>query len=134
MEDSVFTRIVKGELPSYKIYEDEQTLAFLDIRPVMPGMVVVIPKKQVPNVEDLDDQTYQALWSTVKKVTLKLRQAFPEAKKIAVQVEGLELDPEHAHVKLFPFNTSEEFKKSADPEPPSAEEMTAMAERLKINV
>lgn len=133
MEDSVFTKIVKGEIPAYKIYEDEKTLAFLDIRPVMPGMVVVISNKQVPNVEDLDDDTYQALWSTVKKVTLKLRSVFPEAKKIAVQVEGLEMDPEHAHVKLFPFNTSEEFKKESE-DMPDANEMTAMAERLKIDV
>ncbi len=132
MTDSVFTKIVKGEIPSYKVYEDVKTMAFLDIRPVMPGMVVVIPKTQVPNVEDLDEESYQALWSTVKKVTLRLRSVFPEARKIAVQVEGLEMDPEHAHVKLFPFSTSPEFKKASPDSTPDPAELAAMAERIKF--
>jgi histidine triad (HIT) family protein len=131
MEDSVFTKIIKGEIPSYKIYEDNKTLAFLDIHLVAEKMVLVIPKQQAADVEMLDDDYYAALWTTVKKVALRLRQVFPEAKKIAMQVEGL--DVAHAHVKLFPFNTSEEFReKPTLAVEPDDSALTALAERLKI--
>lgn len=131
MQDSIFTKIIKGELPSYKIYEDDKTLAFLDIFPVMPGMVVVISKNQVPNFEDLDDLEHDALWATVKKVARKLRQTFPDAKKIAVQVEGLEVP--HTHVKVFPIYNVGDFHTKSDPSSnPTPEELTNMAERLKI--
>lgn len=131
MQDSIFTKIIKGELPSYKIYEDDKTLAFLDIFPVMPGMVVVIAKQQVANFEDLDDETHTALWVTVKKVAKKLRSVFPDAKKIAVQVEGLEVP--HTHVKVFPIYKLGDFSAKSDPESnPTTEELTAMAERLRF--
>lgn len=66
-EESVFAKIIKGEIPSYKVYEDDKTLAFLDIYPAVVGQTVVVPKIQLEFVWDLDDEYYQALMSTTKK-------------------------------------------------------------------
>ena len=108
MEESIFTKIINGEVPSYKIYEDDKTIAFLDIHPVQDGMVLVVPKTQAENFMDLSNEDYIAFWQTVKKVGQRLRQKFPSKKKIAIQVEGL--DVAHVHAKLFPFDTAEEFR------------------------
>ena len=130
MNASVFTKIVKGELPCHKVYEDDKTLAFMDIHPVTPGMVVVVTKQQVANFEDLDDETYVALWSAVKKVAKKLKGSFPDAKKIAVRVEGFDI-PDHTHVKLFPLITGRELEVHPDfSAEPDHEALAAMAERL----
>jgi len=127
----VFTKIINGEIPSHKVYEDDKTLAFLDIRPITPGMTLVVTKSQVANFEDLEDEDYQALWSTVRKVALKLRKTFPDAHKIGVQVEGFEVP--HVHVKVLPLFFIEDFKKEAeDPSEPDHTSLAAMAERLKI--
>ena len=132
MQDSIFTRIIKGEIPCHKVYEDEKTIAFLDIHPVQPGMTLVVSKAQVAHFEDLDDTSYQALWSTVKKVAHRLRTVFPEKKKIAVQVEGLDVD--HAHVKLFPIDTADEFRALADETvEPDHDVLAALAARLRIS-
>jgi HIT domain-containing protein len=74
MQDSIFTKIVKGEIPAHKLYEDERTLAFLDIYPSVRGQAVVIPKKQVEFVWDLDDADYLAVMETTKKIARRLRE------------------------------------------------------------
>lgn len=112
MEDSIFTKIIKGEIPSHKVYEDDKTLAFLDIHPVQEGMVLVVPKVQVAEFTDLSGEDYVALWQTVKKVAQRLREMYPSKRRIGVQIEGLDVD--HVHVKLFPIDTGEEFRKEAD--------------------
>ena len=112
MQDSIFTKIIKGEIPCHKVYEDDKTLAFLDIHPIQPGMTLVVPKLQIENFADLPAEDYAALWQTVKKVAQHLQQAFPDKKRIGVQVEGL--DVPHVHVKLIPINTGEEFRKAPD--------------------
>jgi len=131
-EDSVFTKIIKGELPSHKIYEDDKTLAFMDIHPVQPGHVVVVPKRQVNFVWDLDDQDYIALMKTVQKISKKMREVFPDKKRVGVQIEGLGID-NHAHVNILPFSTVEEFRRlpNTDDEP-DHEALENMAEKLHI--
>lgn len=132
MQESVFTKIIKGELPCHRVYQDATTMAIMDIHPVTPGMVVVIPKQQVANFEDLSDEAYIALWSTARKVAKKLRSAFPDAKKIAVQVEGFDL-PDHTHVKLFPLITGKELNVHPDfSVEPDHKQLAAMAERLSF--
>ena len=93
---------------------------------------MVVTKQQVANFEDLDDETYAALWVTVKNVAMRLRDAFPDAKKIAVQVEGFHI-PDHTHVKLFPLITGKELEVHPDfsAEPDHAA-LAVMAERLAI--
>ena len=131
MEDSIFTKIIKGEIPSYKIYEDDKTIAFLDIHPVQDGMVLVVPKAQVENFMDLQPDDYAAFWQTVKKVGRQLRQKFPSKKKIGIQVEGL--DVPHVHAKLFPFDTHEEFRGLPNVDRnPDSEALAILAKKLNL--
>ena len=108
MKDSVFTKIINGDIPCIKVYEDEDTMAIMDIFPVQEGMVVVFPKKQIRNVEDLDDNTAAKVMQTVHKIMKALRKQYPDATKIAVQVAGFQT-PDHAHFTVYPANTVEEF-------------------------
>jgi len=117
MQDSVFTKIIKGNVPCHKIYEDALTVAFLDINPVAPGMTLVVSKQQVDNIEDLSTDDYRALWDTVQKVAKRLRHVFPDYKKICIQVEGL--DVPHAHAKLFPINTGADSRALPDAKKPT---------------
>lgn len=97
---SIFTRIINGEIPSYKIAEDDRHYAFLDINPVQPGHVLVVPKKEVSYIFDLSDDDYQALTLFAKKVAQGLRNAVV-CKRIGVAVIGLEVP--HAHIHLIPL-------------------------------
>ena len=130
MEDSIFTKIVKGEIPSHKIYEDEHTLAFLDIHPSVEGHTLVIPKKQVEFVWDLDSETYQAVMMAAREVAVQLRTVLG-VPYVGVKVVGV--DVPHAHVQLVPFTNSEEFQKVADMtlEPDHAT-LAALAEKLRF--
>lgn len=130
MADSVFTRIIKGEVPSYKIYEDEKTLAFLDIHPVSPGMVLVVTKVQVDHFMDLPDEDYHALMGTVKKVAIRIREAFP-GKRVGVQIEGF--DVPHVHVKLIPISSGDEFRAKPDTaNEPDHQSLAEMAQKLAL--
>ena len=112
MQDSIFTKIIKGEIPCQKVYEDDKTMAFLDIHPIQPGMVLVVTKVQVDSFLDLEEDDYTALWLSVQKVGLQLRQAFPDKKRVGVIVEGF--DVPHVHVKLVPINSGAELRRSPD--------------------
>ncbi|MBI3889472.1 HIT domain-containing protein [Candidatus Saccharibacteria bacterium] len=111
MQDSIFTKIINGEIPSHKIYEDEHTIAFLDIHPIQPGHTLVVPKRQVEFVWDLDDETYQALQTTVKLIALHLRETLG-VPYVGEQVIGV--DVPHAHVHLVPFTEVGEYRKHPD--------------------
>ena len=97
---SIFTKIVKGEIPAYKVAEDEKYLAFLDISPVARGHTLVIPKKEVDYLFDLDEQLYAGLQLFAKKVATGLKKTVP-CKKVGVLVLGLEVP--HAHIHLIPM-------------------------------
>jgi histidine triad (HIT) family protein len=125
--NSIFTKIIRGEIPCHKVYEDDKTLAFLDIHPVQPGMVLVVSKNPAETAWNLPDDDYQALWQAVKKVAVRMKQVFPEKQRIGVQVEGL--DVPHTHVKLIPINTGEEFR--AKPDFSSEPDHIALAEMAK---
>ncbi|MDB5175801.1 MAG: hypothetical protein JWM81_659 [Candidatus Saccharibacteria bacterium] len=128
MEDSVFTRIIKGEIPCHKIYEDAYTLAFLDIHPIQPGHVLVISKKQVPFVWDLDDETYSALMQVSRKLALHMREVLGVS-RVGQQIVGV--DVSHAHAHLIPFNTAAEFLNRPDKtEEPDQAALSAMAQKL----
>lgn len=130
MQDSIFTKIIKGEIPCHKIYEDEKTLAILDIYPIQPGQVVVVPKKQVGFVWDLEDEDYTALMHTVKRVGMKLREVFSEKERVGVMIEGLEVT-DHAHVKVFPFSKGE-YRDLPTTNEPDHEELAKLAEKLRL--
>lgn len=131
MTDSIFTKIIKGEIPCHKVYEDDKTIAFLDIHPVQSGMVLVVSKDQVSSVYDLPTDDYVGLWATVKKIAERLKAVFPNKKRICIQVEGLDVD--HAHVKLFPIDTGEEFRQEPDMQSePDHQALAKLAEKLQI--
>jgi histidine triad (HIT) family protein len=98
---SIFTKIVKGDIPSYKVAEDDRFYAFLDINPLAKGHTLVIPKKEVDNLFDLDDKTYGDLLLFAKKIARALDQVMPCA-RVGVAVVGLEVP--HAHIHLVPIN------------------------------
>ncbi len=129
-QDTIFTKIIKGEIPSHKIYEDDQTLAFLDIYPAVTGQTVVIPKKQIEFVWDLEDPDYQALMVASKKVALRLREVLG-VKYVGQKIEGV--DVPHAHVKLYPFNTVTEYNTRQDMSiEPNHTELAKLAEKLSV--
>jgi len=111
MQESIFSKIIKGEIPSHKIYEDDDVFAFLDIRPITPGHTLVIPKKQVEFVWDLSPDDYQKLTAGVQKVALHLRETLG-VPYVGEQIIGV--DVPHAHVHLIPFTEAIEFHQEAD--------------------
>jgi histidine triad (HIT) family protein len=106
MAGSIFSQIISGEIPSFKVYEDERTFAFLDIHPKQPGHVLVVPKTEIDHIWDLPEPDYQAVMETSKKVANRLREVL-RPPRVGMQVEGTGVP--HAHVHVFPFETVEEF-------------------------
>lgn len=104
---SIFTKIVNGEIPCYKIAETEDFLAFLDVNPNSKGHTLCIPKKEVDKIFDLDEATYIALMAFSRKVALAIEKAIP-CNRIGVTVIGLEVP--HAHVHLIPLHTMEDAR------------------------
>ncbi|HVV66470.1 MAG TPA: HIT domain-containing protein [Candidatus Saccharimonadales bacterium] len=129
-EDTIFTKIIKGEIPCHKVYEDDLVLAFMDIYPVQPGHVLIIPKKQIEFVWDLPDEDYQAVMAATKKIARRLREVVG-TKYVGERIVGV--DVPHAHVQLIPFNHSDEFKapQNRDGEP-DHEALAAMAKKLAL--
>lgn len=103
---TVFKKIINGELPAYKIYEDELTLAFLDIHPAHPGHTLVIPKKEIEFVWDIDDETYSHLLAVSKKIALHIRKTMPDP---YVHMSVVGIDVPHAHIHLIPFTETSDF-------------------------
>ena len=99
---SIFSKIVAGEITCYKVAEDENYLAFLDIFPLAKGHVLVIPKKETDCIFDIEDDAYQQLWLFAKKVSKGLEKAIP-CKRVGIAVIGLEVP--HAHIHLIPLQT-----------------------------
>ena len=103
---TLFSRIAAGEIPSYKVAEDDRHFAFLDITPVHPGHVLVIPKKETDYIFDLDDDEYAALMLFAKRVAKALKAAIP-CRKVGVTVIGL--DVPHTHVHLVPMDKGDDM-------------------------
>ncbi len=99
---SIFSKIVAGEIPCYKVAEDEHYLAFLDVFPLRKGHTLVIPKKEVDYIFDLDRETYLGLMEFSARVAKAIKDAVP-CKRLSMQVIGLEVP--HAHVHLIPINS-----------------------------
>ena len=123
MEDSIFTKIIKGEIPCYKIYEDEKTLAFLDIVPESMGHTLVIPKVQVDKIYELPEEDYIALMRAVKKVAARMEKVL--GRRTLMKVIGT--DVPHAHVHLMPYDEEWEYGKTLKP---TEVEMRTMQEKL----
>ncbi|MBD1395845.1 HIT family protein [Pontibacter sp. JH31] len=127
MEPTIFTKIVKGEIPAYKIAEDDRYLAFLDVFPTTKGHTLVIPKQQIDYLLDLDDELYLGLMAFAKKVAAAVEKAIP-CKRIGVAVVGLEVP--HAHVHLIPLNKMGDMN-FANKQQYSKEEFEEVADKIR---
>ena len=124
---SLFEKIAAGEIPSYKVAESDKYFAFLDINPVHPGHVLVIPRKQTDYIFDLSDEDYTGLMLFAKRVAKAIRKAIP-CKKVGVTVIGL--DVPHAHVHLVPMNTGADMNFCAPKLTMPEEEMKEIAAKI----
>ena len=124
---SIFSKIVNGEIPCYKVAEDENFLAFLDIFPLAIGHVLVIPKEEIDYLFDLDDQQYTGLMNFSKRVATALKEAIP-CKKVGVAVLGLEVP--HAHIHLVPLNSESDINFSRPKLKLSANEFEKIATKI----
>ena len=125
---SIFSKIVAGEIPSYKIAEDEDFYAFLDINPVAKGHTLVIPKKEIDYIFDQEDSALSGHVVFAKKVAAALKKAVP-CKRIGICVMGLEVP--HAHIHLIPMNSEADMDFKKEHLKLSPEEMAAIAEAIK---
>jgi histidine triad (HIT) family protein len=125
---TIFSKIVAGEIPAYKVAETVEFLAFLDISPLAEGHVLVIPKKEVDYLFDLDDETYTGLLIFAKIVATGLRKAIP-CKRIGVAVIGLEVP--HAHIHLIPMNSVSDLNFARPKLSFTPEQLHATAEKVK---
>lgn len=123
----IFSKIIEGEISSYKVYEDENCYAFLDINPNSLGHTLCVPKKDVDKIFDLSEEDYNQLMNFSRKVALALRKAIP-CKRIGMSVIGLEVP--HAHVHLIPLQDMAEatFQKKVKPNP---EELKKIAKKIQ---
>jgi len=127
---SIFTRIINGEIPCYKVAEDEHFFAFLDINPNTKGHTLCVPKKEVDKLFDLDPATYQGLMEFSRKVATALRQSV-DCKRIGMSVIGLEVP--HVHVHLIPINEMRDMSFIHKVEV-SSDEMASLAARIRANL
>jgi histidine triad (HIT) family protein len=125
---SIFTRIINREIPGHIVAEDENYIAFLDIGPLVIGHTLVVPKKEVDYIFDLDDQTLAGLHLFSKRVARAIEKAVP-CLRIGVSVVGLEVP--HTHVHLIPMNTMGDVNFSRPKLTPTAEVLAEVAERIR---
>jgi len=127
---TIFTKIVNGEIPCYKITETDHFLAFLDVNPNSKGHTLCIPKTEVDKIFDLDETTYNGLMTFSRKVALAIEKAIP-CKRVGVTVIGLEVP--HAHVHLIPLHTMEDAR-FIQKQKLSVEEFKEIAETIKAQL
>jgi histidine triad (HIT) family protein len=127
---SLFTKIVRGEVPAYKIAEDSQFLAFLDINPNAKGHTLCIPKKEVNKIFDLEEEVYQELMRFSRKVAIALEKTV-DCKRVGMAVVGLEVP--HVHVHLIPLNSMSDMDFSKNVKM-ADEEFKKLAESIHVNL
>ena len=127
---TIFSRIIAGEIPSYKCAEDDRFYAFLDINPVAKGHTLVVPKQEVDYLFDLDDDTLAAMTVFAKRVAKAIQQAFP-CRKVGMAVLGLEVN--HAHIHLIPLQSEGDMDFRKEKLQLPAEEMQDIAAKILAN-
>lgn len=128
---SVFTKIIRGDIPSYKVAETENCFAFLDINPLVKGHTLVIPKKEVDYIFDIDDPVFLELFSFAKMVSSGIKKSIP-CKRIGIAVIGLEVP--HAHIHLVPLNDMADINFSNPKLSLSDDEMARIAAEITANL
>jgi histidine triad (HIT) family protein len=103
---SIFSKIISGEIPSYKIAEDDKHIAFLDAMPLVKGHTLVVPKKETDLIFDLESEEYKGLWAFTQDIAKQIKKAVP-CKRVGIAVVGLEVP--HAHIHLVPLNSMDDL-------------------------
>ncbi|GAC1390479.1 MAG: hypothetical protein NVSMB46_00210 [Candidatus Saccharimonadales bacterium] len=130
MTATIFTNIINGNIPCHKIFEDELTFAFLDIHPVQKGHTLVVSKLQIDQFQDLPEKEYAAVWHTVQKISIRLKEVM-KSPRIGVHVEGFMVP--HAHVHVMPIYTGfKDFTPSLLTEEPDHKALAALAKQLSF--
>ena len=127
---SIFTKIISGELPAYKIHENDKFISFLDINPNSKGHTLCVPKKEVDKLFDLDDKLYMDLMAYSRRVALALEKSV-ECNRIGLSVIGLEVP--HVHVHLIPLNTMEDAR-FVNKQTLTDDEFKALASKIASNL
>ena len=125
---SIFTKIVRKEIPSYKVHENDRFYAFLDINPLKKGHALVIPKNEIDYIFDLESDEYQNLWSFAKNVANGMRKVI-NCKRISIVVMGLEVP--HAHIHLIPLDNMNDINFNQPKLNLSSEEMQQIADKIR---
>jgi histidine triad (HIT) family protein len=128
---SIFSKIVSGEIPAHVVAETTEFMAFLDVNPLVMGHVLVIPKKEIDYIFDMDEEQYFGLTLFAKIVAIGLKKAFP-CKKIGVAVIGLEVP--HTHIHLIPMNNVSDMNFSKEKLKPTQEELEEAAAKIKAEL
>ncbi|TCC94289.1 HIT domain-containing protein [Pedobacter frigiditerrae] len=128
---SIFSKIVSGEIQAHVVAETTEFMAFLDVNPLVTGHVLVIPKKEIDYIFDMDDESYFGLTLFAKIVAVGLKKAFP-CKKIGVAVIGLEVP--HTHIHLIPMNNVSDMNFSKEKLKPTQEELAEAAAKIKAEL
>jgi len=127
---TLFTKIIDGEIPAHKILEDDKYLAFLDLKPVNPGHTLVIPKREIDYIFDIEDELLEGMMDFAKKVAKAVQKAFP-CKKVGIMVAGIEVP--HAHVHLIPINSVGDLSFSRA-KAATQDELASAAQRIRENL
>lgn len=125
---SIFSKIVSGEIPAHIVAETAEFMAFLDVNPLVMGHVLVIPKKEIDYIFDMDDESYVGITRFAKVVAKGLKEAFP-CRKVGVAVIGLEVP--HAHIHLIPMNNVSDMNFAKEKLKPTQEELAEAAVKIK---
>jgi len=128
---SIFSKIVSGEIQAHVVAETTEFMAFLDVSPLVMGHVLVIPKKEIDYIFDMDDESYFGLTLFAKIVAIGLKKAFP-CKKVGVAVIGLEVP--HTHIHLIPMNNVSDMNFSKEKLKPTQEELAEAAAKIKAEL
>jgi len=130
MAECIFCKIVTKEIPSFVVWEDNRFLAFLDVQPVNPGHLLIIPKEHIENIFDMPDDLYEGIYKTAKALSAPLQSAMSSV-RVGMVVEGFGVP--HAHLHLVPINNAHELD-SSRAKPMPADDLAAIAEKIKKEV
>ena len=130
-EQSLFTKIINGEIPAHRIYEDNQVIAFLTINPLSDGHTLVVPKKQVDQIWDLQSDDYTYLWGISQKIAIHLRDVM-NVERIGVVIKGFEVPHAHIHLIPVPFGIHVDFDPEPSPAVANDNKLAAIADRIRL--
>ena len=129
--DTIFTRIIRGEIPAHRVYEDGDFLGFLDIHPIQPGHTLIVTKKQVEQFTELGSKDFENLMSTAREYARHMQKIL-DCKRVVLRIEGF--DVPHVHVHLIPCNHEHDsYREGRDKEEPNHDDLRKMAEKLRVN-